>query len=213
MSLIDDERPQVNEVYAKLIKARRDFAVYRKDGKGNVAGRSYNYATLEDILQAIKPALDTHDLFLSQPVRYNDGRYFVETLLFDSDGNTLELGVTPIISKVEMTRKDNTPYVKEDAQTLGSGMTYARRYGLVSALGLISDEDDDGQLASIASPVDALRQQVIKLGKECMDIGVTAEGVKGALKGVEAKNLTEHQAHLAIDSLTKIIELTKKGKA
>jgi hypothetical protein len=213
MSLIDDERPQVNEVYAKLIKARREFAVYRKDGKGNVGGRSYNYATLEDILQAIKPSLDAHDLFLSQPVRYMDGRYFVETLLFDSEGNTLELGVTPIISKVEMTRKDGTPYVKEDAQTLGSGMTYARRYGLVSAFGLISDEDDDGQIASIASPVDALRQQVAKLGKECLDLGITLSEVKGALKGVEAINLTEDQARLGIDSLTKIIEMSKKGKA
>jgi len=58
-----------------------------------------------------------------------------------------------------------------------------------------------------------LRQQVIKLGKECLDLGITTDEIKGALKGVEAKNLTEHQSHLAIESLTKIIELTKKGKA
>jgi len=199
MSFIE-ERPQVNEVYTKLIKARKEFAVYRKDGRGNVGGRSYNYATLEDILQAIRPALDENDLFLSQPIRYIDGRYFVETLIFDSKGSVLELGVTPIISKVEMTRKDGTPYAKEDAQTLGSGMTYARRYGLVSALGLISDEDDDGQLASIASPVDALRQQVIKLGKECISLGITPSEVQGALKGVEAKNLTGLQAHKGLNS-------------
>jgi hypothetical protein len=212
MSFIE-ERPEVNEVYAKLIKARREFAVYRKDGKGNVGGRSYNYATLEDILQAIKPSLDAYDLFLSQPVRYMDGRYFVETLLFDSEGNTLELGVTPIISKVEMTRKDGTPYVKEDAQTLGSGMTYARRYGLVSAFGLISDEDDDGAMASGVDPkLENKRRAVTELGKACIANGYTVEEVTGALNGVKSTDLTMAQAIEGEKRLKTILENAKKGQ-
>ena len=213
MSLIE-ERPVINEVYEKLIKARKEFAVYRKDGRGNVGGRSYNYATLEDILQAIRPALDENDLFLSQPIRYIDGRYFVETLIFDSKGSVLELGVTPIISSVEVRPKVGEPYMKEDAQTLGSGMTYARRYGLVSALGLISDEDDDGQLASIASPLDAIRANVRKLANEAhKDYGYSLEEITATLKGVSSEVMTQDQAYKAIDSLSKLIEMTKKGKA
>ena len=211
MSFIDDERPQVNECYAKLIKARKEFAVYRKDGRGNVGGRSYNYATLEDILQAIKPALDTHDLFLSQPVRYNDGRYFVETLLFDSNGNTLELGVTPIISSVEVRPKVGEPYMKEDAQTLGSGMTYARRYGLVSALGLISDDDDDGTMASQPmSEVEKARIKVLELGKVLMSKGYTVQEMQGCLNGIPSNKLSLVQANESIERLNKLLEMEGK---
>ena len=49
-------------------------------------------------------------------------------------------GRTPILTK------DNT-----DPQKMGSGITYAKRYGLQSAFGLPS-EDDDGNSASMPTP-------------------------------------------------------------
>jgi hypothetical protein len=38
--------------------------------------------------------------------------------------------------------------VKDDPQGQGSAITYARRYSLCSAIGLVADDDDDGQAAS-----------------------------------------------------------------
>jgi hypothetical protein len=197
MSLIE-ERPQVNEVYDKLIKAKKQFGKALKNA--NNPHFKSRYADLQSVLDAVTDALLDNDLFVTQNGEVIDGKTYLRTLVFDSNGDSIEFGLLPIKT------------VKDDAQAFGSGLTYARRYALMSAFGL-APEDDDGQLASIASPVDALRQQVIKLGKECLYLGITADEIKGALKGVEAKNLTEHQAHLAIESLTKIIELTKKGKA
>jgi hypothetical protein len=49
-------------------------------------------------------------------------------------------GRTPVLTK------DNT-----DPQKMGSGITYAKRYGLQSVFGLPS-EDDDGNSASMPSP-------------------------------------------------------------
>jgi hypothetical protein len=49
------------------------------------------------------------------------------------------------------------PASKLDAQGYGSALTYARRYGMGAILGLVSDEDDDGNAASetrTAKPVD-----------------------------------------------------------
>lgn len=37
---------------------------------------------------------------------------------------------------------------KEDPQAQGSALTYARRYSLMAALGLVADEDDDGNAAA-----------------------------------------------------------------
>jgi hypothetical protein len=38
--------------------------------------------------------------------------------------------------------------VKQDAQSHGSALTYAKRYSYMAALGLVADEDDDGNKAS-----------------------------------------------------------------
>lgn len=38
--------------------------------------------------------------------------------------------------------------VKNDPQSSGSAITYARRYAYMAALGLVADDDDDGNLAS-----------------------------------------------------------------
>ena len=198
MSLIDDERPQVNEVYSKLIEAKKQFGKALKNA--NNPHFKSRYADLQSVLDAISEAFQDKGLFVSQNGESIDGKPYLRTLVFDANGSIVDFGVLPIKT------------IKDDAQAFGSGLTYARRYALMSAFGL-APEDDDGQLASISSPVDALRQQVVKLGKECIALGITPSEVQGALKGVEAKNLTEHQAHQGIDSLTKIIELTKKGKA
>jgi hypothetical protein len=196
MSLID-ERPQVNEVYAKLLEAKKGFLPIHKTRQGH----NYKYADLESIFKSIQPELTKAGLMIIQQGEVINGLDYIRTIIASSCGDEIDFGVTPVKA------------TKPDAQSFGSGLTYARRYAIGMALGLTPEDDDDGQLASIASPVDALRQQVVKLGKECLDLKITADEVKGALKGVEAKNLTEHQAHLAIESLTKIIEMTKKGKA
>jgi hypothetical protein len=197
MSLIDDERPQVNEVYAKLILAKKAFKPVFK----NRQGHNYKYADLETIFDAIRDALEDQDLLLIQQGEVINGLDYIRTIIVSGSGEEVDFGVTPIKA------------VKPDAQSFGSGLTYARRYAVGMALGLTPEDDDDGKLASIASPVDALRQQVVKLGKECMDAGVLGSEVAGALQNVKAQDLTEHQARLGIDSLTKILELTKKGKA
>ena len=192
-----EERPQVNEVYAKLVKAKAQFGKAIKNA--NNPHFKNNYADLQSVLDAVTDALLANDLFVSQTGERSGDVFAIRTLVFDSNGDSIDFGIMPVKT------------IKEDAQAFGSGLTYARRYALMSAFGL-APEDDDGQLASIASPVDALRQQVVKLGKECMDAGVLASEVAKALQNVKAQDLTEHQARLGIDSLTKIIEMSKKGK-
>ena len=56
--------------------------------------------------------------------------------------------------------------VKSDPQSQGSAVTYARRYSYMAALGLVADEDDDGnsgtrptvKTVSKPKPVDNLRK-------------------------------------------------------
>jgi len=189
------ERPEVNECYAKLIKAKKQFGKAIKNAKN--PHFKNNYADLQSVLDAITDALLDNDLVVSQVGQSLGEGFVIKTLVFDSNGDSIDFGIMPVKT------------VKDDAQAFGSGLTYARRYALMSAFGL-APEDDDGQLASIASPLDALRQGVIRLGNECITLGVKPSDVSNALNGVKSQDLNEHQARLGIDALTKIIESKRK---
>lgn len=45
---------------------------------------------------------------------------------------------------------------KQDPQAQGSAITYARRYAISAILGLVTEEDDDGNAASSAQPAQPL---------------------------------------------------------
>jgi hypothetical protein len=198
MSFIEDERPQVNEVYAKLIEAKKQFLPVHKTRQGH----NYKYADLESIFKSIQPALSKAGLMIIQQGEVVNGLDYIRTIIASACGDEIDFGVTPVKT------------IKPDAQAFGSGLTYARRYAIGMALGLTPEDDDDGQLASIASPVDAVRANVRKLANEAhKDYGYSLEEITATLKGVSSEVMTQEQAYKAIESLSKLIEMSKKGKA
>jgi hypothetical protein len=72
-----------------------------------------------------------------QPICQIDGKNYVKTLLLHESGETLESNTEIIFNKMN------------DAQAQGSGISYARRYGLQSFL-CVGADDDDGNKASEA---------------------------------------------------------------
>jgi hypothetical protein len=93
------------------------------------------YADINSVREACIPALNENGICAMQPTVEINGKPYVKTLLIHESGEWIA-GYTEIISG-----KQN------DAQSHGSGLTYARRYGLQSMTNLGS-EDDDGNAAS-----------------------------------------------------------------
>lgn len=93
------------------------------------------YADLPAVIAAIKPALVKHGLAFTQPCEPSAEGVTVRTILHHVSGEALDLGSLFV------------PANKRDAQGFGSALTYARRYALVSAFG-VPTEDDDGKAAS-----------------------------------------------------------------
>lgn len=138
------------------------------------------YASLENIVTSIRPILKENGLAVSQlPVGDNQ----LTTMLMHRTGEYL-------CSTVRMTPKDNTP------QGQGSAITYMRRYALSAVLGIVTDEDDDGNAATqpkkvVATPVkptpkpiEATVEPIIDLdedldgaAKELMDTGIDIDGL------------------------------------
>lgn len=93
------------------------------------------YATLAQLVRCSKDTLAKHKLSVSQLCE-DDGA--ITTMLIHQSGEYLS-------SKLLLKPKDDTP------QGRGSCITYARRYSYASILGLVSDNDDDGNVATHGS--------------------------------------------------------------
>lgn len=90
------------------------------------------YATLEDVIEATQSILSECDLGLIQiPGAIADGKLNLETMILHTSGEY-------IIGDFQM------PVGKGDPQSVGSALTYARRYAQKAGLN-IPDLDDDGQ--------------------------------------------------------------------
>lgn len=92
------------------------------------------YADLASVMDACLPALNRHGIAVIQPLSESEFGRSVVTRFIHSSGETLECPIPLIVGK-------------NDMQGLGSAITYARRYGLMSLAG-IAPEDDDGNAAA-----------------------------------------------------------------
>ena len=121
-------------LYKALFDAQKEFPVIKK-ADSNPFFKS-KYAGLPSVLEVVLPILHKHGIILSQSPENSEGRIGVTTdLIHAESGETKTSSFTMQLAK-------------NDPQGAGSAITYARRYAIVSILGLNVDEDDDANYAS-----------------------------------------------------------------
>ena len=111
----------------KNIELNAEVKVTTKTG----GAYTFEYATLGQIMDTIRPHLLANGLSVSQKIA--EGHLI--TYVIHESGEEL-LSKIPFLEGVKT------------AQELGSLITYSRRYGLVLALGLVAESDDDGNVAT-----------------------------------------------------------------
>jgi len=142
--------PAIAAIAAALAAAQAELQNPHRNREVTVQpreGRAYHfsYATLDSILDGVRPILAKHKLALVQTLELNDQRQAMATTLLHASGEWIATSVP-----MTMERTGN--------QALGSAMTYARRYGLIALLGLAADEDDDANGAD-GNEVQAAQQR------------------------------------------------------
>lgn len=98
--------------------------------KGDKANFTFSYAPLDEILHVLKPTLQANGLALIQGVE----GFNLETTLFHQSGEW-------ITHSMEM------PHNYTNPRAYGSELSYRRRYSVTSVLGVVAEDDDDGQAA------------------------------------------------------------------
>ena len=104
------------------------------------------YADLHTVIEASLPHLTKYGLSVIQGNDGKPGEFYVTTMILHESGQWIK-------SKLKM------PVEKATAQSIGSTITYGRRYGLSAMVG-ISQYDDDGN--SVSHPTKGLTQQHVK---------------------------------------------------
>jgi hypothetical protein len=147
----------IAELSAALAKAQGAFAPVTKSKTAQVrsdkGNYSYTYSTLDELIAATRPALSANGLACIQHARTDGQRVVVVTELLHTSGQRLAFPEIMIALPA-----GGTP------QSIGSALTYARRYSLSASLGVAAEEDDDGQAATAdkAEPRKAEKKQVTK---------------------------------------------------
>jgi hypothetical protein len=128
------ESSQLNELFAALAKAQFDMEIAKTDSANPYFKSSY--ADLASIIKASRPFLAKNGLAVIQRIVTNDkGALYMHTRLCHASGQWMEsrMPINPI---------------KQDIQSLGSHITYLKRYTYAAIVGVVaSGDDDDGETA------------------------------------------------------------------
>jgi hypothetical protein len=211
-----------SETIAELAKALVKFnsKVSKISKDANNPFFKNNYATLDNIIDEVRPILTENGLSILQIPSGDGENVIMKTLLLHESGEFLESD--------ELIMKP----VKNDPQALGSAISYARRYSLNAFLSLNTGEDDDGNNASQPQkpkqqqqskpPVSGDSNLISDAQKKKMNAQITQMEKKfnltreqvietlGKKEGVapfeHVSNLTKGQASKCIEILTKSLE-------
>ena len=121
-------------IAAALVAAQKNIGKAIKDSQGY----TYKYADLEEVIDTVKiPLLEQGIVIMQCPeTKFNENGkavVTVKTILLHTSGEAVE-------NKATVTAQ------KTDAQSIGSAITYARRYSLQAIL-CLATADDDGVAA------------------------------------------------------------------
>lgn len=129
---------KMSESIANISKALATFQseVKQPEKNGNNPHFRSKYVTLDGTVKAIHDTAPKHGLSYTQMPFSTESGIGVITLIMHESGEYIQF--EPFVLPME----------KKTAQGAGSATTYARRYSLSAAFGIVSDIDDDGNEAT-----------------------------------------------------------------
>lgn len=132
----------LSNIAPALLEAQKEIDVVPKDERRNNFGK--RYTNLGTILRVAKEALRKQGMVILQTGEQStvQGLLNMETVILHESGEYIS-------GTISIPYGDSTP------QKAGSAITYARRYSAASLLGMVSEEDDDGESASVPEKKDS----------------------------------------------------------
>ena len=174
-----------NKLIDYLILAQSEMTFASKTGT-NPHFKS-GYAPLEEVIDAVKKPLNDNGIFYLQKVYMAEGGVCVETE-FHGWGSVLKAG------------KVFVPADKQTPHGYGSALSYAKRYSLITACGLPS-EDDDGNEAEKA----VVKKSIPKTASPKKATAIKQEPEKEPTEEPTEEPTKEQKAEAFVEGFTKLL--------
>lgn len=183
---------QLDQLYTALAKTQSEMRDAELNGK-NPHFKS-EYADLTSVVKCSRPALTKNGLSVIQQIMIDPmGQTIMQTRLCHASGQWIESRV-PI--KPE----------KESIQSLGSYISYLRRYSYNSLIGVV-DQDDDGEATMERSPAQYITEEQAKLlVEECSTS-------KDLFQLILARTEINDIRHLPKEKYPAVLDYVRKVKA
>lgn len=191
---------QLDKIIPALRKAQKEIPPISKDSKSH----NGKYASLEDILDVIRPYLDKHELSIHYGTSIDD---IFTTSLFHDCGQFIK-------SNMRLKDVDGKGH-KTYEQAYGTQLTYMKRYQLLLVLGMQpGGEDNDGNYTSVNNINDVSNshysekamitdEQVEYLEEICKKQPHLRNVILKLTKRKSLDELTEAQYHFIVSTLKK----------
>lgn len=164
----------MENIYKAFVKFQSEFKGMKPDSS-NPFFKS-TYISLDGILETVRPILAKNGLAVIQEAT-GDGDYiFVKTKLIHESGEMIETEVLKMKPQ------------KNDPQSMGSCITYSKRYQLAALLGICECIDDDANIATYGNNSPEQSKSTGKLSAK--QVGrLLAIGLKAGIKEPEIKKV------------------------
>ncbi len=135
--------PECGEVFGALAEAQGKMLNPKKTKSAKVQGTTkdgksysydYKYAPLEEVVDVIRGPMSEAGLVYRQFLAQRGDMWMMRTVIAHRSGQWFGCDY-PVFAD------------RAGAQGFASGVTYSRRYGLMLALGLVGEDDDDANVA------------------------------------------------------------------
>lgn len=131
-----EKSEQIDQLAAALSKFQGELEQPKLNSTVKVRTRNgseyaFKYADLAECKAAAKKPLAENGLAVTQLI---EEEYYIQTVLMHTSGQWIS-------SRVKM------PVMEQGAQAVGSAITYAKRYAFCAILGIVADDDEDGNLS------------------------------------------------------------------
>jgi hypothetical protein len=206
----------LSEFQTQIPSIKKTKTVYNRDGKTV----RYNYASFDDVVEAIKPLLDKYGLSYRFEAEYQDKIIIVKCFISHIEGWQEITTFRAIVQYSE--------YMLP-IQALATALTYAKRYSLSLALGLATEEDTDANDLeeekeiinnNIKKEIEKTKEEQSKIKEKMKDKDVNEptideKQIKNIQQIIDRKNLKEDEAIQIISKIIgrSIISIDKIRKA
>lgn len=138
----------MKELLNAILQAQSEMPIFKRDIVVSFKNVKYKYVTLQAVLTDALPILQKNKILLTNTIVTDNLGTFVVVKLMHADTCDFISTDVPIVKNGSM-------------QDLGSCITYAQRYGLLSLLGLAPDVDNDANNDEDTTAKDTLAKDTL----------------------------------------------------